>query len=278
MKNVIRSIGLILIFAGCSGEKTTVPDQLGNNQALPAARAIRLVKESALPHAPASVLWLGEVHTAAMQDVMDQIGTIQRMKKTEKCAKVAAITRKYFGRIQSEARMRDQEPLEHALGAALARVNCDPGIKFSVFSLPNPNLAAAQATGGFEAYESALYSAMHSGQYPGETAAALDAVVVSANDLSSEDFAILSGLAQIGASSAYYWYDVQVSRGYDGSYGGDIGPLVFSMTSVSMCGYWCKVGWADLAGALLGARWTLSLGGSLVGAVVFSATAAIILQ
>ena len=94
-------------------------------------------------------------------------------------------------------------------------------------------------------------------------------------------FEVLAGIASIAASSAYYWYDVEASGGFDG--GGE--EQLMSIYPLLACRFWCRVGWGDLAGAIIGGLAGLPLGpeaslaGSLIGAAIGSiSTAAALLM
>jgi len=71
-------------------------------------------------------------------------------------------------------------------------------------------------------------------------------------------------MASMCVSSAYDWYSYEQSGGFAGG-GDDDENVPMSFQGDPVCGKWCKVGFADLAGAVWGA---LVTGGNPFAAIV----------
>lgn len=204
---------------------------------------------------------------------MAQRASIRKLDYPQRCARIESIVRKQFPSIVAATGISDPNTYERALSRGLAHVNC-PAVSLASIGPAASSAMTVQGlgvvTGGFAAYSDAMQSAIQSAATPDEAAANLDAVVASATNLGPADHEMLASLASLGASSVYYWYDVQKSGGF-GVYG--TASLQMSMFSVD-CGPWCKAGWADLGGGLIGAM-DGGLPGSVLGAMIGSAVEAI---
>lgn len=259
----------------CTGTEHTAP-KLSTSMPLSPALAELVVSKSMLPHTSVRFRWLAQAHTAAMQEVLTQAPAIRKMDAEHRCAAIATIARNQFATIEAGSGVHDRALYETALSHALARIHCATAQPLSMWAAGASVTAAHTEEPTYADYSDALHTAMLSGATPDETAANLDAVVASATDLSPAQADTLSALASLGASSAYYWYNVQTSYGYSGDYNGDLTPPQYqTFMFQALCGTWCKIGWQDLAGGILGAEGLLL--GSIMGAVVNSAAAYIMM-
>lgn len=247
----------------CSSTDRTAPRPADNARSVPlsADRMAVVIAQSALPHTPARFRWLALAHTNAMQAVVGHVGELRKMDLAHRCVALAKIARDQFATIEAGSGVHDRGVYESALSRALARINCPATQPTSIWTLPDlATRAPVAATAGAPSYlnySDALQTAMQSGETADQTAANLDAVVVSATDLSPEQHDTLAALASLGASSASYWYNLQISNGYSSSYVGDItvnnNPQIIPtfLFQQTLCGTWCKAGWADLAAGLI---------------------------
>lgn len=208
--------------------------------------------------------WIAEVHAAVMQDALANGVALKSANGPDRCAMAAAMIRKQFGRINAETGV-SVASLNAMLAGALDRSGCATGRTSSVFGLAlvSPTIGAVDdtVTGAFDAYTSSIADAIVADS-PQQSEAQISTVLASATSLPSGDYQVLSGIASLAVSDAYYWYGVQSSGGC-GNCGGDP-PLQMSIfwrspallrapTPVGYCMFWCRAGWTDVIGAGAGA-------------------------
>jgi hypothetical protein len=236
--------------------------------------------------------WMGEFHSNAIHDWIEGRKELGKNATLEaKCALVWRLARKYAPKAAEHGALTKEVVDE--LEAYGAKKGCggpsglDAYIssaaansrQLSIFGVLKAQWEGA--TGVYADYEPQLEAAYNNPSTPDDVAAVSWAVIdqAAANGIPQADLEVLAGLASISVSSAYDWYAYELSGGFSGGGGGagDV-PMYSVFGALSLCGKWCKVGWADLGGALWGA---LVSGGNpgvalLRGTVVSLITAAVI--
>jgi len=247
----------------------------------------------ALPHATHNVGWVGDLHTKAMQDLMGNRAEwsnpahgslIQR-----KCKELSRLAAKYSAILGRQAGL-EQGSLDAAARAALVREGCDGTQPMMVWRIAASSTVAQNTTddyttGAFMNYVPGLEDAMNYAEGPEDAASGMDAVIASASGLSSADLEVLEGIASLGESSAYYWYDQESSGALDSLRIEQ--PMSIFSTSMHIT-WWGKVGWADLSGIVTtvakACKWTDglcvevpegTLAAGALGGIISSGSAAI---
>lgn len=225
---------------------------------LSAERAQAAAARGALPHGRANVQWMAEVHTAAMQEVTAHRREWAALPHAARCGKIEGVIRSFVPEIAARTGVADKAFFEAAIAAARTRIDCAGNGTMSIWGVPRRTFVYAQTdgivTGVYTNYTGALEAAMSIDGTPEEMAAGLDRVLAKAVGINPADYEVLAGLAALGASSAHYWYEYEQAGGWGGGGGGGASlaePLAIFRRG--RCGYWCKVGLADLIGSVAGA-------------------------
>jgi len=212
--------------------------------------------------------WMGELHSSAARDLIKELQTLRGRKATlqMRCDAAWRIARKYAPRAAALGALtldivRDLET--HAAkqgcrgssGLAALVVTSREGSS-QPLALKAVVALTEVASGAYADYGPQLELAYDLAQTPDDVAVRTWTVVdqAAADGLPQPDLEVLAGLASISVSSAYDWYAYEQSGGFAGDPGGagdDDEPML--STSDLRCGKWCRVGWADLGGALWGA-------------------------
>ena len=250
---------------------------------LSAERAQAAAAKGALPHGRANVQWMAEVHTAAMQEVTAHRREWAALPHAARCGKIEGVIRSFVPEIAARTGVADKAFFEAAIAAARTRIDCKGDRSLSIWGVPRRGFVYAQSedivTGVYTNYTGALEAAMSIDGSPEEMAAGLDHVLATAAGINPADYEVLAGLAALGASSAYYWYEYEQAGGWSGGGGGGGGDLSEPMAIFrrGRCGYWCWVGWSDLVGSVSGAASVVygSGGGAVIVPGVVLAGAAI---
>ena len=225
---------------------------------LSAERAQAATAKGALPHGRANVQWMAEVHTAAMQEVTAHRREWAALPHAARCGKIEGVIRSFIPEIAARTGVADKAFFETAIAAARTRIDCAGSGSLSIWGVPRRTFVYAQSdgivTGVYTNYTGALEAAMSIDGTPDEMAAGLDRVLAKAAGINAADYEVLAGLAALAASSAYYWYEYEQAGGWGGGGGGGASlaePMAIFRRG--RCGYWCKVGLADLVGSVAGA-------------------------
>ena len=246
---------------------------------LSASRVARAAAAGRLPRRYPRVEWIGEVHASAMEQVVANAWRFRSSNTRARCAFIESVARNSLPRVRQETGVSDPQLYETAIAQAMTRVGCSSAGRLSVFGRPlafRGALDDTTVTGAYLDYSPQLLAAMDNADSPDDASVGLDVVLnqASVDGLGSGDITVLSGIVSLGKSDAYYWYDIE-QIGYSP---GDSIPNQFSIFgSYRLCRFWCHLGWADLAGSILGSEVGMTtgpagaLGGAIVGAIVGSA-------
>lgn len=216
--------------------------------------------------ARAKSAWMGEFHSKAVHEWIEGRKSLGKNANREaKCALAWKVARRYASKAGQQGALSKQVVDE--LEAYAAKKGCRGPSGLASVSSNTPStrelsifgVLTAQwegSTGVYANYEPQLQAAYDYPSTPDDVASVSWAVVdqAAADGIPQPDLEVLAGLASISVSSAYDWYAYEQSGGFSGGGGGTDDPPVYSVFgTVAPCGKWCKVGWADLGGALWGA-------------------------
>ncbi len=270
--------------ARCADFDASAPATRTPQPPLSADRAAAAVAHGLTPHGLPQVNWMAEIHTKAVQEAMSVRSELKALNAGDRCARIEGIVRKFVPDIARATGITDPAFYEARFADARSHIGCGNTTPLSVWGLPtSPPTQEELVTGEFQLYTPPMESAVLNASTPAEAVAGIDAALAaaSASGLRTPDFEVLAGLASIAASSTYYWYDVEVLGGFDG--GGE--EQLMSIYPLVACRFFCRVGWGDLAGGIIGGLLSTPggaaavLAGSLVGAAIGSiATAAALLM
>lgn len=260
------------------GPESSAPTKAAPRLPLSADRAAAAIAKGLTPHGLPQVQWMAEIHTQAVQEAMSIRSELKALNGRERCARIEAVVRKFVPEIARHTGITDPAFYEARFADARSRNGCGDATPLSVWGLPASLPTQDElVTGEFQLYTPPMESAVLNASTPGEAAAGIDAALAAATSLPAADYQVLAGLASIAASSTYYWYDVEVSGGFDG--GGE--EQLMSIYPLVACRFFCRVGWADLAGGIIGGMLSLPggpeavLGGILLGATIASVSYAL---
>jgi hypothetical protein len=249
-KNLVRLAAAVMlagIVGGCTHDRpiTTAP------QSDPTESTRLRGGPPRLPHGRASVAWVGDFHTEAMQRWMRGRSEFALLRREGACAGALQLARAFLPdvkRATGHATADLDAVFEHAIEGAGVRAGCDePAVPPSVLSASAfAALVPADdsVTGAYEQFIPRMESALGSATSPDQVAAAVDQVLSQASSLPEPDFEVLAAVASLESSSAWYWYEY----GAGGTDGGTQPTLVFEMAGFS----WLEFAKADLEGAIAG--------------------------
>ena len=204
-----------------------------------------------LPHGRASVAWVGDFHTEAMQRWMRGRSQFALLGREDACVRALQLARGFLPdvrRATGHATEGLDAAFERAIKGASVRAGCDePAEPPSV--LPASAFAALvtaddSVTGAYEQFIPQMENALGSATSPEQVAAAADHVLSQASSLPEPDFEVLAAVASLESSSAWYWYEYGVA----GTDGGTQPMLVSASAEFS----WLGFAKADLEGAIAG--------------------------
>lgn len=238
------------------------PSSPGSGQAvvLSADQVSRVLERSQLPNGRAATRWVADLHTRAMQRWMNDRPRRARNTKPENCAEARSLVRAFRSSV-SAALAVPQGAIDNALeagaAAAAAPYNCPVGVPplalWVTRSSGRLSVSAGDTvvTGAYEAYVPGLEAAIAAAADPDAAIAETNAVLGSAASLPEADFYVLSALASLAISSAWYWYELEASMPP-----ADMSILWRQNSRFS----WRMFGAADLAGGLFAVRALRTLG------------------
>lgn len=258
---ISRILALVITasIVGCDSQNIA-SDEVGvEGRALSALTVSEIHQKSLSRHSLPRTVYMADIHTAAMQDWASRVGAVRKMPKQERCRELASLTRRQFASVARATGVNDHRVLEQALGGSLRNLGCAvQPMMLTPIIMPSFSVAATEdsVTGAFLAYGNDLEYAVQSASNPASAAANLDAVLGQAQgNIPAADFEVLSGLAQMGISSVYYWDSYTGGGG-----GGGGGNPDFSMFMFGCC-YIAKI---DIIGAVAGAAGALQFSGGTV--------------
>jgi hypothetical protein len=209
--------------------------------------------------------WAGELHRQAMAVLIADPEVWQgarRRTPAQNCAIAWGLAERFRQSIDAHVgsgakaqRRRMPANLEEQIGcprgSGASAVN--PAHPLSIF-FQEDSLLPPDVTGEYEMYTDALLGVYEYATSPSEVEAGTWKVMrgAAALGLGQPDLDYLGALAGISISSAYQWHEFEMSGGFDSDGGGDTDQAM-SLFRLEMS-RWGKIGWADLGGAIMGAR------------------------
>lgn len=265
LSSKLLQITIVASLAGvtvmCVPDRSSAPTY-SDGPPLTAAQAAAVNARARLPHGRAELHWVPELHTRAMQEWLSSRRQLASLSKQDACARLVQLVRSFLPDVKRATRgPGDQVEAAYEQAIALARiqVGCEgQAAPLAIWSATPAHLAAAQeadtvVTGAYEEFVPLIESAITSAESPDQAVAAVDGVLSQAVSLPAPDFEVLAAMASLAASSAWYWYEVEVSVN-----GGGEAMSIFAPSAGRFS--WRLFGAADLAGGVAVVRGMRFLG------------------
>lgn len=240
------------------------------------AQVSRVIERSRLSNGRASTNWVGELHTQAMQRWMSDRSRRARNTRQETCSEARSLVREFRSAARAALPLSPgaiDSAFEVGAAAAAAHYDCRQGVQrlaiwaASVGARPTVQTGDTLVTGAYEDYVPGLEVAIAGAASPDAAITETNAVLGSATSLPEADFQVLASLASLAISSAWYWYELEVTMPP-----ADMSILLRQNRRFS----WRMFGAADLAGALFAVRALRTIGATnphLIGAGLFAGAA-----